>query len=81
MSQLPLAVDVADAAPTPRGPGLDAATVKRLKAIGITYTGTRWSPWFNVWVHMIDVATPRGISRLTKVDEGIAAMLREGEAS
>lgn len=74
--QLPLAIDVADA-PVPRGPGLDAATVKRLREIGITYTGTRWSPWFKHWYHLVDVTTPRGVNRLTKVDEGISALLRE----
>jgi hypothetical protein len=80
VSQLPLAIDVADA-PVPRGPGLDAETVKRLKAIGITYVGTFWSPWFKEWQHDVEVSMGRGSYRLRKIDAGIEAMLWEGEAS
>lgn len=78
--QLPLAIDVA-AAPVPHGPGLDAETIRRLKAIDITYVCTKWSPWFKHWYHLIEFDSGRGVRRLTKVDEGIAAMLRDGETS
>lgn len=79
MSQLPLALDVPDAAPVPAGPGLDTETVKRLKAIGVTYLGTHWSVYFKMWHHDIRVESPRGSYRLWKTNEGIAATLENKE--
>lgn len=80
MSQLQLSLDIPDAAPVPRGPGLDATTVKHLQRLGFTYLGTHWSAYFKQWHHDIRVESPRGSYRIWKTDAGVAAMLENGKA-
>lgn len=78
MTQLPLPIDDTGTASRSHSPALDAETIRRLKAVGITYICTRWNAWFGHWEHVIEIDRGRrGRSQMTKVDEGIAAMLRE----
>lgn len=79
MIQLSLQIEGSTATPTPCGPGLDATTVKQLKAAGFTYLGTHWSVYFKEWHHDIRVITPRSTYRIWKTDQGVAALLRQGK--
>ncbi|HSH79850.1 MAG TPA: hypothetical protein VLA19_15095 [Herpetosiphonaceae bacterium] len=79
MQQLALPIEVPPATP-PTSAGLDRATVLRLKAAGIGYHGTRWSPYWQTWLHAVEVSTPASRHIVMKTDQGITALLALMEA-